>query len=67
MTLSGNSHGSWIHGSTLLSVSNAKKVLFAGGREVLIHSSKQLGSTHVPGLPGFRGEQDAVFPEGLPI
>lgn len=67
LTLSGNSHSSWILGSALLSVSNAEKVLFAGGREVLIHSSKLLLSTHVPGLLGFRGEQGAVFPEGRPV
>lgn len=67
LTLSGNSHGSWILGSTLLPVSNVKKFLFAGGREVLIHYSKQLLSTHVPGLLGFRGEQDAVSPEGFPF
>lgn len=60
MALSGNSYGSQILGSTLLPISNAKQVLFAGGRAVLIHSSKHLLSTHVPGLPGFRGEQDAV-------
>lgn len=60
MALSGNSYGSQILGSTLLPVSNAKQILFAGGRAVLIHSSKHLLSTHVPGLPGLGGKQDAV-------
>lgn len=66
MALSGHSHGSWTLGSTLLPVSNAKKVLCDAGREVLIHYSKQLLNTHVSGPLGLRGEQMQPALRGFP-
>lgn len=53
VVLSGNSHGSRILNSISPPVSNAKKVVCVGGREVSIHYSKHLHRTHVPGPLGF--------------